>query len=413
MRGWAPVWLRAIVTFAAPVIVLLLDRVPLPLIDRAALRDLDANARFSPFSLGVSPIISAFLLVELAAFLVPPWRRLRFDPRGRARLGEATAVLAVLVAAVQGWVMVRWMESFGWGGYGYGQGVLLIPDPGLQTQLVLTATFMGGTFLLAVLAWLVDRWSLANGWCIVMAAGIVDPIASLVRSIAEAPVSAFAIDLALVVTAAILVLTVWLLRRRVGPIRLPAAGIAPFQIGDVIVGILGVVSAAGLAAAQAPIPFIALPDLAPLRLVILAALAVACTVVYARAASPDGRSLGVAAAVSTGYVLAIAAAQGFGVRTLGALPILPLVVLTALVMDVVVEWKARLARIDLVPVWPLHKAHQVDAALAALAAAGIPAHARGRHYRMLFQFFAPFVPVMIHAPADLADEARRILANMR
>jgi hypothetical protein len=101
------------------------------------------------------------------------------------------------------------------------------------------------------------------------------------------------------------------------------------------------------------------------------------------------------------------------VRLLVAVPILPLVALAALVLDVIGEWRARLARRDLVPVWPIHLAHQVDRALAALAEAGIPAHARGRHYRMLFQFFAPYVPVMVHVPAASVDEARRILADMR
>ncbi len=48
------------------------------------------------FALGILPILNAFWLVEVVAFLVPALSRLRHHPDGRAKLDRASRVLAVL-----------------------------------------------------------------------------------------------------------------------------------------------------------------------------------------------------------------------------------------------------------------------------------------------------------------------------
>ena len=104
------------------------------------------------------------------------------------------------------------------------------------------------------------------------------------------------------------------------------------------------------------------------------------------------------AALAAGSVRPVAAAAG---GRLG-------VVVTAVIMDVVGEWRARHGR-ELRSVWPLHRVYAVDPALARLAAAGITAYPRGVYLRTLLQFFGPWVPVELLVPEDRAAEAEALL----
>src|SRR6185436_12919065 len=56
----------------------------------------------SVFALGVMPMISAYIAVEVLALTRPKWRALRHAwPDGRAKLERAASTLAILLAAFQ------------------------------------------------------------------------------------------------------------------------------------------------------------------------------------------------------------------------------------------------------------------------------------------------------------------------
>ena len=82
---------------------------------------------------------------------------------------------------------------------------------------------------------------------------------------------------------------------------------------------------------------------------------------------------------------------------------------TAMVMDLIAEWRAFSRRDDLVPVWPLHQAQRAGAVIDALARNGIDVHARGLYWRSLLHFFGPFVPIVIMVPSARRDEAVAIV----
>jgi hypothetical protein len=84
------------------------------------------------------------------------------------------------------------------------------------------------------------------------------------------------------------------------------------------------------------------------------------------------------------------------------------VVLAAVALDVAAEARDRAALPALVPVHGLHQVWRAGPVQAALAAAGIPAVVRGRRFRALLHFFAPYASVEVWVPAHLADEARAI-----
>ena len=92
---------RLIVTLIAPLIVWMIALVPLPGVNpetvSAVMRASSQHSlssviggQMSVACLGLGPVFSAFLLVELAALVVPRWRALRRgDPDERRRLRVA------------------------------------------------------------------------------------------------------------------------------------------------------------------------------------------------------------------------------------------------------------------------------------------------------------------------------------
>ena len=89
--------------------------------------------------------------------------------------------------------------------------------------------------------------------------------------------------------------------------------------------------------------------------------------------------------------------------------ILNVVILSCVAMDVVSELRFRQRHGALAPVWPVHRLYQLQGLLGAFDAAAIPAFPRGRHYRTLWNFTAPFVPVDILVPVEHAARASEVL----
>ena len=92
-----------------------------------------------------------------------------------------------------------------------------------------------------------------------------------------------------------------------------------------------------------------------------------------------------------------------------ALSLVSVAFATAILMDLIAEWRALARRDDLVPLWPLHQVQRVDLVTGALTRNGIDVHARGLYFRLLLHFFGPFVPVLLYVPGEQAEEARAII----
>src|SRR5687767_7217413 len=89
VAGPVPLWVRLAVTLLAPLAVIGGRYIPLPGIDSSALGGQVARSEPLPvdrsgappplclLGVGLGPVLTAYLLVELAAWLVAPWRSLR------------------------------------------------------------------------------------------------------------------------------------------------------------------------------------------------------------------------------------------------------------------------------------------------------------------------------------------------
>jgi hypothetical protein len=386
-RARAPLaWRRLALTVAAAGLLCLRGFVHNPFLELDALRAIGIapnDGRFGVFALGIIPILSAYLVIELAALCIPGWRRRRHaGADARLPLQRATGVLATVLALVQGFFLAVWMQ-------GLGEPALA---PGIGPEILVMMTLAAGCACLALLAGIVSRFGLGNGWAVLL---LVDSVRGLATIPLELSPIAGLVAVALV--------TGWLLRRRLAlasgaTLRVPSAGLAPLDAGPIwgLVGSTLVALAAPIwALLGAPGQAVFAPMWATVlqaagdgtgRYVLLGMLASLFSWLFARRRPEEVQrrllpfgmviSFGFAAAVD--YVGAASAA-----------------VVTAIALDLWTEFRGIGAK---VVVETLHDVHEADEAAARHPGACL----RGEHLRGLLFFFGPWVPIEVMAPRDPA-----------
>ena len=160
---------RALVTFGALCLYRLGCQIPLPNLDFDVLTHVrrplgDALGHLSIFAVGVTPIFSALFLVEIARLGFPGLgRRGAGDDDGTPRLRRTVQILALIIAAFQGYGVARGIE-----------GVEdFVETPGATFEATIAATMVAAT---ALLGWLGDRITargLGPGFWILLVAPVV------------------------------------------------------------------------------------------------------------------------------------------------------------------------------------------------------------------------------------------------
>jgi preprotein translocase subunit SecY len=370
-------------------------------------------AQFSIFALGVMPLLTSFVTVEVFASIIRPWRKLRDTVAGRRKLGLAVAITAVVISAVQAYFVVTYLESMSRGG-------AEVFDPKMFWPCA--ATLAAGPMLLAVLASTISTRGLGNGYAVMF-------VAAWLWSIPWFDLTANA---QLALTAAIVVATVaitlgvlgWRVRApgRVA-VPLPASSIAPIHDGGGAIALIGTLSALGVT-----LPYWILDKAATLHgsltigLVVLAIAAVFWAFVFARPGrrraelaaakqEPADRALWVRAlAITIGALAALftlALIRPAGI--LGKLCDPAIVVIAAAtIADLVAEARAY-RQPNLVPVWPLHDPLLVDAARDVLG--DIPHVIQATRLRTLLWMFGAYVPMVVLVPEPQSAEAHAKLRD--
>jgi hypothetical protein len=309
-------------------------------------------------ALGVSPIVLAYLVVELVALAVPSWR-------GRS---QAAIMLATALAVVEGWLIAG---SVNFPGLGVPP---LVPD---DMRWVFVATLAAGVSAHAAGAMVIDRWGLGRGWSAIL---VVDMLVLAYRQSPHGPL--------LAVVALIAPLAVIASRTRIGEtgagVRAPIAGFVGAAIPllvAIVVTPLHVVRALHVGDVLAALRR---PELViPIATVIAAALGALWTRRLGGAAR--WRAIALSAASAAGP-LAIEYALDIGPTTGAAIALA-----AAALADMLTEARARDRG-----VWaPIAQLDSVDAADDLLAADGAPRVARGLHVRALLRGLGPMVPVEV------------------
>jgi hypothetical protein len=414
--GSPSLWVRAAWTVLPVAVALVAGWVLLPDVEGA----LGESARSaSVVALGVMPFVSASFLVELVALVVPRWAVLRHGgPAGRRKLGRAAAVLAMVLAVLQGYGVARVdAELFG------GASVL-------RTTVTLAAG-SAGLFLLAEAA---TSRGLASGLGVLVVTG---SIGGAVQHLLDPAHGLRSVDLwaQLPLVAGTALATWYALERRdkAAPgawVPVPASGVAPlyaaaslFAMGS----ILGTWSR-DLLRASSPGTRPAMASLAillatgaltawlfnlPSRIAAVSAGAVPREIPPAQHLARARAALRVATVETLIFLVVLFALDQVAARfSRFAVGPATIALATALAIDLAAELRARRAFPDLVPVWPEHRPYALPAARALLEAAGIPLFARGERLRRLLQWGAPYVPIDLMVPQQHAKRARRILDRL-
>jgi hypothetical protein len=462
-------WGRLALTLLSVPLLLLGEQIPLPTIDTSALAaSIDVgsfgasssgwdSAVVSVLALGITPILSAFLLVELAALIVPAWSRLRHaGPAGRQKLVKAALILTLVLALFQGFAYARMLESI----------AATAMAGGLKTTLMNTLTLAAGTFLLLALASLLDRYGLTSGIGTLIVASIAIQIAQRIKAwvslngMREGGPSLVETAVPLAAVAAVAALTLAALgalpsrspapasepsegeaqigagyrtppqkkRPSVIEVPVPASGILPLTISASLLSLPSTLESFGV-----PLGGFKLGMSGQFILKILLTIPLAIGVGYllnhpahlatlalrqtAGAASRDSMETAAASRLRRAigrtvlFLLAALVIDEVSARFGHAFIGLDVVVVTALVADVLAEWRARRQAPDLVAVWSEHRPYAVGPARAALAKLSIFSFARGAHQRTLLQLFGPYLPIDILVPAPSAESARAELAR--
>ena len=183
--GEGRAWTRILLTLALLAVFRLAALVPLPGIDTSSLERLGGFSGGNVMLLGLAPFVASFVFVELSSFVLPMARKLRRGGiAGRSKLntfairvglGMALLQAVGLATALQNTVAPR--------------GLSVVPHPGLLFILSSATTLVVGATLAFLIAKLVSRWGVGNGFCLIIL------LEYLWRAFAQAHNSAPAADL--------------------------------------------------------------------------------------------------------------------------------------------------------------------------------------------------------------------------
>ncbi|WBU57621.1 preprotein translocase subunit SecY [Paracoccus sediminicola] len=157
--------------------------IPVPGIDGAALRNFMEQAgsgiggmlsmftggalgRMGVFALGIMPYISASIIVQLLASMVPALEQMKKEgEQGRKKINQYTRYATVALALFQAYGLARSLEAGG-----------LAHDPGAFFQASVVITLVGGTMFLMWLGEQITARGIGNGISLIIFVGIVAEI---------------------------------------------------------------------------------------------------------------------------------------------------------------------------------------------------------------------------------------------
>ncbi|NBZ89266.1 preprotein translocase subunit SecY [Stagnihabitans tardus] len=165
-----------------------------------------ALSRMGIFALGVMPYISASIIVQLLASMVPQLESLKKEgEQGRKKINQYTRYATVGLAAFQGWAIAASIASGG-----------LAHNPDLFFKLSCVITLVGGTMFLMWLGEQITARGIGNGVSLIIFTGIVAEIpgalAQFLSQGRSGVISPWVILIALILVVAVIFFVVFMER---------------------------------------------------------------------------------------------------------------------------------------------------------------------------------------------------------
>ncbi|WP_435166258.1 preprotein translocase subunit SecY [Falsirhodobacter sp. 1013] len=122
-----------------------------------------ALSRMGIFALGIMPYISASIIVQLLAAMVPQLEQIKKEgEQGRKKINQYTRYFTVVLATFQAYGIARSLEAGG-----------LVTDPGVFFQASCVITLVGGTMFLMWLGEQITARGIGNGISLIIFVGIL------------------------------------------------------------------------------------------------------------------------------------------------------------------------------------------------------------------------------------------------
>jgi preprotein translocase subunit SecY len=169
--------------------------IPTPGVDPAALAELFAKGslfgfadlftggalrRLSVFALGIMPYISASIIFQLLAVVVPQLEKLQKEgEQGRKKINQYTRYSTVLLAAIQAFGIAIGLENMA------GPGSAAVMNPGWGFRILTTITLTAGTIFLMWVGEQITERGIGNGISLLIFAGIVVRAPEAVQDLAK------------------------------------------------------------------------------------------------------------------------------------------------------------------------------------------------------------------------------------
>jgi preprotein translocase subunit SecY len=165
---------RVIITLSLVLLSRVLILIPAPGIDlevlaravRAPGRELDFStlSLFSTFALGITPYLSAYMLVEIFSLFIPPLKTWRGEGHsGRTKLKKVSLFATFLFAFAWGYAMAKGFEGM--------SQIQFVKAAGLSFRLILSLTLTAGTFFMIWIADLITRRGIGHGVSVLVLTG--------------------------------------------------------------------------------------------------------------------------------------------------------------------------------------------------------------------------------------------------
>ncbi len=192
-NAWKVPELRKRMLFTLLVIVIyrLGANVMVPFIDSAALSDLlssdavqgsmfgyfsilagDAFSNATLFALGISPYITASIVIQLLTIAIPALERIaKSGPEGQAKISKITRIVTIVLAVITSYGYYATIKS---------QGMLLKTDvSGVFVAFVIIACHTAGACLVMWIGEQIDEKGIGNGISLILFANIISSLPSL------------------------------------------------------------------------------------------------------------------------------------------------------------------------------------------------------------------------------------------
>lgn len=219
-----PYGARLAVTILLLGLYLLGYRVPLPFVNTASVSSF-SPVTMSLLMLGIGPLMTGFLLVELFSLLTSPGRRLRkAGAAGRARLNRAALIASLVLTGIQAASLSRFLASMTGP-----DGTPFMTHSGVAFQFAVIVTLTAVTAAIFAMGKFLSEYGIGNGFALIILADIGrSAAAGWTFGERESVISFTVLQTGLLLTAGVLVL-VFLYIRRADTEWLPAfpQGVVP------------------------------------------------------------------------------------------------------------------------------------------------------------------------------------------